>query len=100
LWSNPRAAVDYRETNGGDVREEIVVGNAGGGKSGSRGSKMIVLSHTQRGGAITITSLSTHANMSCWTIESLAHQMPDTLSYRVGPHPGCPFKCLTCWSTE
>ena len=47
LWSSPRAraAVDYRETNGGDVREEIVVGNAGGGKPGSRGSKMIVLSH-------------------------------------------------------
>ena len=24
-----------------------------------------------------------------WTI-----QMPDTLNYRVGPHPACPFKCL------
>ena len=20
--------------------------------------------------------------------------MPDALNYRVGPHPGCPFKCL------
>ena len=47
MWSNPRAraAVDCRETNGGDVREEIVVGNAGGGKPGSHGSKMILLSH-------------------------------------------------------
>ena len=47
MWSNPRAraAVDCREMDPGDVREEIVVGNAGGGKPGSRGSKMIVLSH-------------------------------------------------------
>ena len=40
-----RAAVDYRETDRGDGREEIVVGNAGGGKSGSHGSKVTVLSH-------------------------------------------------------
>ena len=26
--------------------------------------------------------------------------MPETLNYRVGPHPGCPFKCLTCQSSE
>ena len=47
LWSNPRvrAAVDHRETDPGDVREEIVVGNACGGKLGSHGSKAIVLSH-------------------------------------------------------
>ena len=45
MWSNPRAAVDYRETNGGDVREEIMVGNAGGGKPGSHGNKAILLSH-------------------------------------------------------
>ena len=47
MWSNlrARADVDCRETNGGDVREEIVVGNAGGGKPGSHGSKMILLSH-------------------------------------------------------
>ena len=34
LWRNPRAraAVDFRETDGGDVREEIVVGNACGEK--------------------------------------------------------------------
>ena len=25
---------------------------------------------------------------------------PDTLNYRVGPYPGCPFKCLMCRSTE
>ena len=30
MWSNPRmrAAVDCRETDQGDVREEIMVGNA------------------------------------------------------------------------
>ena len=46
------------------------------------------------GGAITIASLSPQASMGSWTIERLAHQMPDTLNYRVEPHPGCPFKCL------
>ena len=48
LWSNPRAraAVDCGEMDGGDVREEIVVGNACGGKLGSHGSKSILLSQT------------------------------------------------------
>ena len=47
MWSNPRvsAAVDCGETDPGDVREEIVVGNACGGKPGIRGSKAILLSH-------------------------------------------------------
>ena len=47
LWINPRvrAAVDCRETDRGDVREETVVGNACGGKLGSHGSKAILLSH-------------------------------------------------------
>ena len=47
MWSNPRAsaAVNCRETDGGDVREETVVGNASGGKPGSHGSKAILLSH-------------------------------------------------------
>ena len=41
MWSNPRArtAVDCREMDRGNVREEIVVVNACGGKSGSHGSK-------------------------------------------------------------
>ena len=58
MWSNPRAraAVDCGEMDQGDVREEIVVGNAGGGKPGSHGSKAILLSHAE-GGAITISSL-------------------------------------------
>ena len=43
MWSNPhaRVAVDRREPDQGDVREETVVGNACGGKLGSRGSKAI-----------------------------------------------------------
>ena len=41
-----RAAVDCRESDLGDVREETVVGNASGGKPGSRGSKAILLSLT------------------------------------------------------
>ena len=47
MWSNPsvRAAGDCREMDGGDVKEEIVAGNAGGGKPGSHGSKGILLSH-------------------------------------------------------
>ena len=52
------------------------------------------------GGVITLTSLSPHASISSWTLERLAHQMSDTLSYRVGPHRGCPFKCLMHRSTE
>ena len=40
-----RAAVDCTETDLGDVREEIVVGNACGEKLGSHGSKVILLSH-------------------------------------------------------
>ena len=39
-----RAAVDCRETDGGDVREETVAGNACGGNPGSHGSKVILLS--------------------------------------------------------
>ena len=26
--------------------------------------------------------------------------MPEALNYRVGPHTGCPFKCLMCLSAE
>ena len=46
-WSNlrARAAVDCGETDRGDVREEIVIGNAYGGKQGSHGSKVMLLSH-------------------------------------------------------
>ena len=52
------------------------------------------------GGTITIASLSPPASISSWTTERLAHQRPDALNYRVGPHPGRPFKCLTSQSTE
>ena len=47
LRSNPRvrAAIECREMDQGDVREEIVMGNASGGKPGSHGSKAILLSH-------------------------------------------------------
>ena len=47
MWSNPRAraAVDCREMDQGDVREEIVMGNACRGKPGSHGSKGILLTH-------------------------------------------------------
>ena len=42
-----RAAVDCGETDGGGVREEMVVGNASGGEPGSRECKAIPLSHTE-----------------------------------------------------
>ena len=49
MWSYPRArvraAVDRGETDEGDVREEILVGNACGGRPGSHGNKAILLSH-------------------------------------------------------
>ena len=50
MWSNPRAraAVDCGEMDQGDVREEIVVGNAGGGKPGSHGSKAILLTEREK----------------------------------------------------
>jgi len=59
LWRNPRAraAVDCRETDQGDVREEVVVGNACGGKPGSSRSKAIAESR-EGSGAITIASLA------------------------------------------
>ena len=40
-----RAAVDCRKMDRGGVKEEIVVGNACGGKPGSHESKAILLSH-------------------------------------------------------
>ena len=48
MWSNPRARADVEcgEMDRGDVREEIVVGNACGEKPGSHGSKVILLNHT------------------------------------------------------
>ena len=48
MWGNPRvrAAVDCGETDQGDLREEIVVGNAYGGKPGSHGSNATLLSNT------------------------------------------------------
>ena len=47
MWSDLRVrdAVDFRETDGREVREEVVVQNASGGKPGSHGSKVILLSH-------------------------------------------------------
>ena len=49
------------------------------------------------GGAITIASLSPHASICSWTTERLAHQAPDTLNYRVGPHPRY---ILSAWCTD
>ena len=42
-------------------------------------------------------SLST---VGSWTVERPACRMPDSLNYRVGPHPGCPCKCLMRWTIE
>ena len=53
-----------------------------------------------RGGSITIASLSSPASISSWTIERLAHQMPDALNCRVGPHPGCSVTWLMRWTTK
>ena len=58
-----RAAVDCREMDGGDVKEETVVGNACGGKLGSHGSKAITAESHVRSGAITIVSLFPHTSV-------------------------------------
>ena len=62
LWSNPRAraAVDCREMDQGDVREEIVVGNACGGKPWEQGN---TAESCIRSATITIASLSPHARI-------------------------------------
>ena len=39
-----RAAIECREMDQGDVREETAMGNVCGGKPGSHGSKAILLS--------------------------------------------------------
>ena len=51
MWSNARvrASLNCGEMDRGGVREEIVVENACGGKPGSHGNKVILLSHTWRG---------------------------------------------------
>ena len=43
--SQDKGCFDCRKTDQGDVREEIGMGNAGGGKPDSHGSKAILLSH-------------------------------------------------------
>ena len=47
MWSNPRAraAVDFGETDGEEVRKETVEGNVCGGKPGSHGIKVVLQSH-------------------------------------------------------
>ena len=45
-------------------------------------------------------SLPTHSSIHSWAVERLAHQMPDALNYRVGPHPGSSFKRLMSQTTE
>ena len=83
-----RAAVDCGETDRGEMREEIVGGNACGGKPGSHGSKAILLSHALGGGAITTASLSPYAasaaeKQSSWPIKSLATELKSRIPPRV-----------------
>ena len=101
LWSSPqeRAAVDCGETDWGGVREVTVVGNPCGGKLGRHGSKAIRWL-TRRGWSHHHRLFSPHASTGSWTMERLAHQTLMLLNYRVGPHPGWPFECLTCPTTE
>ena len=63
------------------------MGDVCGGKPGSHGTKVILLSHPL-GVEPSPGPLSLHA------ASALAAKTPGTLNYRVGPHPGCPFKCL------
>ena len=54
-----RAAVDCRETDRGDVREDTVEGISCGRKPGSLESKVLTAESCIVGGVITIASLST-----------------------------------------
>ena len=74
MWSNSRvrAAVDCGEMGQGDVKEETVVGNVCGGKPGSHGSKVILLSDA-KGMEPSPYPLSPQASISNQTIEKLAH---------------------------
>ena len=40
------------------------------------------------------------AIIGSWMIERMVHQTSDALNYSLGPHPGCFFKWLMCWTTE
>ena len=96
MWTNlrARAAVGCGETDRGVAREEIVVGNACGGNGRKAWKQGDTAESHVGGGAITIASLSPHANISNWTIERLAHQMPDAPVNREGPWAREPSKCL------
>ena len=102
LWRNPRAraAVDCGEM---DWIKGMWGGDCGGKCLWKKARKPLKQGNTAESrivvGAITIASLSPHTSISSWAIERLAHQMPDKLNYRAGPHPGCSFKWLKCWST-
>ena len=67
-----------------------MVGNACGGNGRKAWKQGDTAESHVEGGAITIASFSPHANIGSWTIERLAHQMPDALNYRLGPPPGEP----------
>lgn len=89
-----RSAVDCGETSQGDVREEIVVGNACGGKSGSPGSKAIPPSHAQ-GVEPAPSPVFAHIPPPAGEQQRLALQAPDRRSNREGPQAGEPSKCLS-----
>ena len=76
-----------------------MVGNASGGTPGSHGSKEILLSHTQVVEPITIATLP-HGQHQQLNSREAGPSNARCTEYRVGPHPGGPFKCLTLLSTE
>ena len=89
------------QSDWGDVREEIVVGNACGGKlpwAAMEARQYCWV--TCSGGAITIASLSPYASIRSWKIERLAHQTPDALNYRVGPPPTAQGGSLSDWCAK
>ena len=114
---NPMAAVDCGEMDPGDVREETVVGNARGGKPGSHEARWYC-GVTQRGWSphhslslptCQLPQLNKRqagpSNAWCPYLQSrtpprVPLQVPDTLSYRVGPQPGWPLYVLEHQTTE
>ena len=84
----------------GDVREEIVVGKACGGKPGSHGSKAILPSHARRWGHHHSLSLPTRQHWQLNNREDGPSNAWRTELHSRAPPRVPPFKHLTCRSTE
>ena len=92
MESNPRQALLLTgEMALGGLREATAVGNACEGKPGRHGGRVILLSHTQLGGARTLVSLPTCHYLAAerpkrgWSFKHLKGQAIEKNSSQGGP---------------